>query len=172
MTAAPAQIENTLPSPEGGAAPKRSFLDALGIGLSALCMVHCLAMPAVLVVLPQISEIAGFDRTFHIVLAILLPGVAAVALAIGYARHREHITLALGGLGLAFIWFALTIPCSSCASCASGDPTQAQAAVPMMFGLPLHNLVNSVGSVLLISAHAINWRACRRGCCAEACHTG
>ena len=166
MSAAPAQLEQ-LPAAEP---PKRSVLDALGIGLSALCMVHCLAMPAILVMLPQISSIAGFDRAFHVVLAILLPGIAAVALAIGYARHREHITLALGGLGLAFIWLALAIPCSSCAGCASGDPTHTHAAVPMMFGLPLHNIVNSVGSVLLISAHAINWRACRKGACKSGCH--
>ncbi|GAB4556084.1 MAG: hypothetical protein Tsb0013_18910 [Phycisphaerales bacterium] len=168
MTAAPAQLDQSLPI-EG--APRRSLLDALGIGLSALCMVHCLALPALLVALPQLSSVMGLDHSFHVVLAVVLPLIAGLALVQGYLRHRVPMTLVLGGLGLAFVWLALAVPgCETCTHDHAGHE-HAHAAAPAIFGLPLHNVVTSVGSILLISAHAMNWRACRSGPCKSGCHT-
>lgn len=141
----------------------------LGIGLSALCVVHCLALPAILVALPQLSELAGLDGWVHIALAVVLPAIAGAALYQGYRRHSIPMTLALGGLGLAFIWMALAIP--GCAACEGGhDHAHAHAHALSIAGLPLHNVVTTIGSVLLISAHAMNWRACRTGPCHSGCH--
>ncbi len=175
MTATPTDIPMITPD----AAPQgtRNWLDALGIGLSALCIVHCLALPFILIALPSLTGLFGIDAWFHTALAIVLPGIALVALVQGYLRHRTPMTLALGGLGLCFIWFALTIPgCASCANCATtaADGSTTAHAGPMFMGLPLHNVVNTVGSVLLISAHVLNWRACRspQGCGDTCCGAG
>lgn len=172
MTAAPTDIPSLAPA--GPEQANRSWLDALGIGLSALCIVHCVALPFILVALPSLTGLFGIDAWFHTVLAVVLPGIALVALLHGYTRHRMPMTLVLGGVGLGFIWLALTIPgCATCSSCATGTGTEGTAAThasPMLLGLPLHNVVNTVGSVLLISAHAMNWRACRSGSCKSGCH--
>lgn len=167
MTATPTEF-GTLPLDPAPQA-KRSVLDAVGIGLSAACMVHCLALPALIVVLPQISEWMGAGHTLHYVLAIVLPLVAGVALVSGYVKHRSGLSLVLGGLGLAFVWLALFIP--GCVACdTTGATDVAHSHSPRIAGLPAHNVVTSVGSILLIAAHAINWRACRKGTCASHCH--
>ncbi len=172
MTATPSQITSPSLGDLSANAPKRSFLDALGIGLSLLCMVHCLAMPALLVLLPQLSSVLGLDHTFHIALAIVLPLIAGLALAQGYVRHRVPMTLVLGGLGLAFVWLALFIPgCATCVTDHAGHAGHAHSHGPRIAGLPLHNVVTTIGSVLLIGAHALNWRACSKGPCASGCHT-
>ncbi|MEM9054234.1 MAG: MerC domain-containing protein [Pseudomonadota bacterium] len=62
-----------------------SFLDLSGIGLSALCLIHCLAMPllaAALPVLAVFSEAEWLHRAF-VLLAIPVAGVAAVTLRAG-----------------------------------------------------------------------------------------
>ncbi len=171
MSAAPHSaiaIAQPTPNVATGARPASRWLDALGIGLSAACMVHCLAMPALIVVLPQVSAAAGIDAWFHTVLAIVLPLIAAAALVRGYFLHRAAMALVLGGLGLGFVWMALAIP--GCASCEGAEHAAHAHAAPMLLGLPAHNVVTTIGSVLLIAGHAINWRACRTGSCGSTCH--
>jgi len=165
MMSASAHLDAALPVADG--ATRRSVLDVVGIGLSGLCMVHCLAMPAIIALLPQITAWTGADQAFHVGLAIVLPLIAGLALVSGYIKHRAPMTLVLGGLGLAFIWMALLVP--GCTSCAAHDGA-AHTHAPMIAGLPLHNVITSVGSTLLITAHAINWRACRSAACRSACH--
>lgn len=73
--------------------------DTLGQALSALCLVHCMATPLVLSLLPAAASVLG---GFH---PVLLAGVAAVAVwafVPGYRRHRraQPALLALAGIAL------------------------------------------------------------------------
>jgi hypothetical protein len=127
--------------------------DGAGMAVSGLCVLHCVLPPVLAGVLPA----AGWrtcceDRTTH---WWFLGGAAATGLlAFGPAawKHRR-----LGPLGLALVAYALLF---------------AAASLPFRWlPRPWEPLLPISGGVLLILAHGLNFRTCRRECTApsEAC---
>ena len=79
-------------------------LDKLAICGSALCAIHCLLSPVLLLFFPLLGSVALFDEhTFHQVITGLLVPVSALALAVGYWRHQNYIVSILGGLALVML---------------------------------------------------------------------
>jgi hypothetical protein len=84
-------------------------LDRLAIGLSGLCVVHCIATS---VLLALMSTVGGLlvDPIFHevgLVLAILL---GAVALGRGVMEHGYAMPASMGAFGLGIMAGAMTLP--------------------------------------------------------------
>lgn len=84
-------------------------LDRIAIGLSGLCLVHCLATA---VALALVSAVGGFlgSPIIHevgLTLAILL---GAFALVRGVLDHGYMMPSAIGGLGLGVMAGALSMP--------------------------------------------------------------
>ncbi|MBB4155595.1 hypothetical protein GGQ80_003520 [Sphingomonas jinjuensis] len=84
-------------------------LDRLAIGLSGLCVVHCIATS---VLLALMSTVGGLlvDPIFHeigLVLAILL---GAVALGRGVIEHGYAMPASMGAFGLGIMAGAMTLP--------------------------------------------------------------
>jgi hypothetical protein len=77
-------------------------LDAFGLAISAICLVHCLALPLLAVLLPAFAF--GFDadgdRTFHWVLFGLAVPISTLALWRGAARTGKYRWLLVGSVGL------------------------------------------------------------------------
>ena len=118
--------------------------DQLGMTCSGLCMVHCLAMPALLAIggLGAIGEFMA-SRAFHV--ALLLPVVllAAISLPSAYLGHRRPLPLVLGVLGLAVL-------------------VSAQLA-PHWWERP----GTVAGGLLVVAAHLANHRYCRQHAIAQ-----
>lgn len=89
--------------------PARERLDRLAIGLSALCVAHCVASSLILAVLASAGGVLLHPLVHEIglVLAILL---GAVGLGQGVRAHGSLVPGSIGGLGLALMAFALTQP--------------------------------------------------------------
>lgn len=84
-------------------------LDRFAIGLSGLCVVHCLAT-AVLLALASAAGGLLLDPHFHeIGLALAIP-VGALALGRGMWTHGYMMPSAVGALGLGVMAGALTLP--------------------------------------------------------------
>lgn len=77
--------------------------DKLGIILSLGCLIHCVLMPVILPVLPLFGLAAKHEAAIHIVLAVLVTGVAAVTIIPGYFKHKDLLILILGVLGTTLI---------------------------------------------------------------------
>jgi len=120
--------------------------DYAGIAASALCMVHCLATPLLMMAFPMLGLAHAHD-TFHdlMLAAISLP--VLLALLPGYLRHRDKAVLVLGLLGLGSFLAAVFV-----VSPLLGETAEAVAAV--------------FSGVLLLGAHFRNRRHCNR--CASA----
>lgn len=73
-----------------------SLLDRLAIGLSGLCLLHCMAGFALLSLFALTGD--WLDHRVHVVGLVLAMPLAAVALWRGWRRHGQ---LAIGVLGLA-----------------------------------------------------------------------
>ncbi len=84
-------------------------LDRFAIGLSGLCMVHCLATS---VAVAMLSTAGGMllDPIFHEVGLTIAIGLGAVALGRGIFSHGYMMPAAMGSLGLGIMAGALALP--------------------------------------------------------------
>ncbi len=84
-------------------------LDRLAIGLSGLCLVHCLATAVILGLLASAGGLLGghWIHEIGLTLAMLL---GAVALGRGVIEHGFMMPSAVGGLGLGVMAGALSLP--------------------------------------------------------------
>ncbi len=115
--------------------------DRLGISLSGLCAVHCLATSIVLAVLPLWPLAFELDAWVHPVFAVLLIPTTLLALRRAI-RHRHPRSVAVSmGAGLVIVLIALVVG-------HGGGGAWAEAGITL------------VGSSLLISGHWRNWRGC------------
>ncbi len=131
--------------------PTSTLFDTLGLAGAAVCAVHCLLGPLLLVAGPTLATVAAPDESFHrAMLWVVIPS-AVLAFAIGCRRHRDLRTGVLGGAGLVLFVLAVTW---------------------------LHDLIGEDGErvVTLGSAgllglgHLRNFRLCRQAACAGECH--
>lgn len=89
-------------------APKpAAVLDKAAVTLSGLCLLHCLAMPFLIVAMPMLAELFG-DHLHAQVLIVAIP-VSAVALTIGFRRHANRRILVFGVLGMLLLVIGGTV---------------------------------------------------------------
>ena len=84
-------------------------LDRFAIGLSGLCLVHCLATAVVLGLLSSLGGLLG-DPWIHEVGLALAMMLGTVALGRGVVQHGFMMPSAVGGLGLGVMAGALSLP--------------------------------------------------------------
>lgn len=122
------------------ALPHRFRLDRLGVVLSGLCMVHCLAGLIVVGMLGLGGGVllAPAIHRFGLVAAM---GVAAATIGVNAVRHGHRLPLALGLCGLALMALAV-----------ASDHGPAEAVLTI------------AGVALVAGAHLVNLRRADRCC--------
>ncbi len=120
--------------------PSTRWLDRLGIGVSAFCLLQCLALPVALVFAPAAS--AGFfsHEVFHLLLLGVIVPVSLVAFGLGFMRHRNARMWIPAGAGFFVLMLAAGLE-------------QSHVLGPVWIAL-----LTSVGSVCLIVGHLLNLR--------------
>lgn len=122
----------------------RTWADKLGICLSALCLIHCLITPMLLIFLPALS--LWGHHVFHDALLVILPLLAIAAFIPGFVRHRDPRV---------FYW---AIP---------GLAAVVLGTLLFEEEIILQAIITISGSILLIRAHLKNRALCA---CCEAGH--
>ena len=84
-------------------------LDRMAIGLSGLCLVHCLGTTVVLAVLASAGGFLGAPWIHEVGLSLAMV-MGAIALGKGIVEHGYTMPSAVGGLGLGVMAGALTLP--------------------------------------------------------------
>ena len=64
-------------------------MDKAAVGLSLMCVAHCLLTPIAIVMLPALGAIFLEDERFHSVLLFLVLPTSLLALTIGCRKHRR-----------------------------------------------------------------------------------
>ncbi len=84
-------------------------LDRFAIGLSGLCLVHCLATSVFLAMIATAGGVlgAGWIHEVGLLLAMIMGGLA---LGRGIVEHGYMMPSSVGGLGLGVMAGALTLP--------------------------------------------------------------
>jgi MerC mercury resistance protein len=83
------------------------MLDRVAVMLSGLCLLHCLALPFLLVSLPAISAFS--EGHLHAQMLLLAIPVSVIALAFGFRRHGSRYIVAFGVLGMLLLVIGGTV---------------------------------------------------------------
>ena len=84
-----------------------NVFDQVAVGLSGLCVLHCLLLPFVLLALPFLGQL-GEDH-FHLQVLLLVFPISLFALGRGYRRHRNMLILLTGFAGLTLLAVGATL---------------------------------------------------------------
>lgn len=126
-----------------GSAARQDWMERVAIGASLLCLVHCLAVPITIALLPSLTSPMPIPEEAHVwLLAFVIPA-AGLTLLSGYRSHRDIRPLLAGSAGLLLLAFAALL------------------LEETAWDMP----VTVSGSLVLIIAHVLNWslrHACRR----------
>ena len=154
--------------------PRRhGWLDHLAIGMAAVCAIHCLLTPILIIALPIIATSFFVHQDFHLWMIFLVLPTTIYAVFMGCRNHKDRAVLALSAIGLSVLLFALVqerggysreegfaVSSTDCETCARDISAE---LVPMRAGVWL----NAIGGIFLASAHVRNFRLCRKSNC---CH--
>lgn len=114
-----------------------SRFDKAAIALSAVCLLHCLALPVALLLAPTLGPVVlGTESPVHWLLLALATPVSAYALWHGYSAHGRRLAPVLGAVGIVIMFIA----------------------VSHVVDRTLETLLTVTGVTVLLVAHAMNLR--------------
>ena len=120
--------------------PAGNVWDSIAIGASFTCLVHCLALPMLIALLPAWSKFLDVPESFHLWVLVLAAPVSLTVLLRAARGKPGYPPLRIGIAGLAIMALGLLVE-----------------------GEVLEAIVTSIGASLLACGHILNWRA-RRPC--------
>lgn len=118
------------------------WVDRLAIGISVLCILHCLLTPLALLVLPSLGASFFEGETLHLWLVYLVIPSSLFALGIGCKQHRSIAVGTMGLTGLSLL--ALGV-----------------AAEPLGLHHNWEPTLTVAGATFIAFAHIYNFRLCR-----------
>jgi len=112
-----------------------NWLDGAAVGLSALCLIHCLALPLVVAGLPFLAQFA--EGHLHAQMLVVVLPLRFIALGLGYRHHRNPKIVAAGAVGMLILTIGATVAHDK-------------------LGLTADRLFTIVGALILATAHFYN----------------
>ncbi len=83
---------------------KHAIFDAAAVAISAVCALHCLALPVLLIAFPLLVGSVITDEAFHrIILWVIVP-TSVLAVAAARRRHPDRLVVLLVATGLAILF--------------------------------------------------------------------
>lgn len=129
-------------------AARPRLADLTGLALSFTCLLHCLALPLLLLLAPAFSRWIALPEGVHAAILLLALPAAAIAMRDGWRRHRRVTPAMLAVTGLVLLALGLA---AHEGWIAAADPEAAD------------RLLTSAGALTLAAAHLVNWRWRHRG---------
>jgi len=116
------------------------LLDRAAVVLSGLCLLHCLALPFLILGTPLVAALAGSH--WHAPMLLVVVPVSTFAIVMGYVRHGNRPIVVAGAVGLLLLVFAGTVAHDA-------------------LGAAVDRTLTVIGSLLLASVHWRNSRLVR-----------
>ncbi len=87
----------------------QGITDKFAISLSLMCVIHCLALPVLLALLPGMAVLQLDNEAFHLWMVVAVLPTSIYALTLGCKQHKRYQLLILGTIGLALLVMALVL---------------------------------------------------------------
>ncbi len=120
---------------------KHHWTHYLGLASSGLCLIHCIAMPIVIPLLPALSVVGDKHWIIEVIFMILI-ALTTITIVNGYRLHKAPQSLILAGAGFIFLMASL-----------------------MLHTFIAEVIASSIGSVFMLSAQYTNYKLCRQQTC-------
>ena len=86
---------------------KKQFSDKLSICLSVCCILHCIALPFLILLIPSVASLWINDESVHLVLVLLAIPISLFAMSVSLRKHHNYKCIALALIGLALLVLAI-----------------------------------------------------------------
>ena len=87
----------------------QAITDRLAIGLSLMCVIHCLAIASLLSLIPSMVALQLDSEAFHLWMVVAVLPSSVYALTLGCTQHKRYRLLIWGCIGLTFLVMALVL---------------------------------------------------------------
>ncbi len=111
------------------------WMDGAAIGLSSLCIAHCLLFPLLIAALPLFASVLTLPEWFHKAMVVVALAASAAAILPTLAMHKRFEIAALAAVGLICLLLG---------------------AFAAMF-VSLETELTVSGALILSAAHGLNW---------------
>ena len=118
------------------------YTNNLAIGFSTLCVIHCLASPLLIVLLPSLAVLQLENEAFHTWLLMGVIPTSLFSFALGCKQHQYYRVLGLGLCGLFFLVSAVFVE-------------------DLQHGEVFEKVLTVIGSSIVVFGHYLNFRLCR-----------
>jgi len=119
------------------------YSDKIAIGLSFLCLLHCLTMPLLIAFLPSLAAVPLAKEAFHLWMVIAVIPISIYALTLGCKRHKTPSVAITGLCGLTLLIGAVLV----------GEN---------LLGENGEKLLTVFGAILIALSHYQNYSRCQR----------
>ena len=145
------------------------WLDSLAISTSAICAVHCLLTPILIIVFPILATTFWVHQNFHLWMLLFVLPTTSLAIFLGCRKHRDKFVVSLSAIGLGCLFTVSLYESffhvnhifqysSECIHCTHGE---------FKDHFSLTTMANILGGFLLVGAHVRNYYLCRRLQCSH-----
>ena len=86
---------------------KKQFSDKLSICLSLCCILHCIALPAIILMIPSFASLWINNEKVHIILVLFAVPISLFAMAKSLRIHHNYKCICLAIIGLSFLVIAI-----------------------------------------------------------------
>ena len=84
------------------------WLDSLAISMSAICAIHCLLTPLLVILFPILTTTFWVHQDFHLWMLFFVLPTTSLAVFLGCRKHKDRIVMGLSAVGLACL-FAVSL---------------------------------------------------------------
>jgi len=82
---------------------KKQFSDKLSICLSLCCILHCIALPVIILMIPSFASLWINNEKVHIILVLLAVPISLFAMAKSLRVHHNYKCISLAVIGLSLL---------------------------------------------------------------------
>ena len=86
---------------------KKQFSDKLSICLSLCCILHCIALPAIILMIPSFASLWINNEKVHVILVLFAVPISLFAMAKSLRIHHNYKCISLAIIGLSFLVIAI-----------------------------------------------------------------
>ena len=86
---------------------KKQFSDKLSICLSLCCILHCIALPVIILMIPSFASLWINNEKVHVILVLFAVPISLFAMAKSLRIHHNYKCISLAIIGLFFLVTAI-----------------------------------------------------------------